>query len=281
MSKLTSHNIIANGSEQKPISIDVTYIASDKLKPLVVFVYGFKGFKDWGHFNLIANYFAQHDFVFAKFNFSHNGTTLANPCDFDDLEAFGNNNYIFELNDLDTVLNTVLSNDNLKTEIDVNSLFIIGHSRGGAISIIKTAEDNRIKKIVTWAAVANIVTSNSPKTVNTWKEEGVVHTYNGRTKQNMPLYLQFYQTILANKERLDVISCAKKISIPFFIIHGTNDEAVKETDAHDLHKACKHSQLAIIQNANHTFGGKHPWTNETLPEDAKLIVDKTILFFKK
>lgn len=281
MTLITKQHFNIEGSLQKPIGIDVSYHLNQKQKPLVIFVHGFKGFKDWGHFNVMANYFAERGFVLAKFNFSHNGTTLENPNDFDDLEAFGNNNYIFELNDLDAVISALINNADLKNEINANELYLIGHSRGGAISVIKASEDARIKKIITWAAVSDIVTRNNANTIKLWKEKGVVHTYNGRTKQNMPLYLQFYETILAHKERLDVINAAQKNSIPFLIIHGTNDEAVKETDANDLHKACKHSELLIVENANHTFGGKHPWDEEMLPEDAKRIIDKSILFLNQ
>ena len=142
-----THNLIISGSQNKSISIDFSYKSSLLKKPLIIFIHGFKGFKDWGHFNAVASYFAERDFVFAKFNFSHNGTTLKRPLDFDDLEAFGNNNYIFELNDLDTVLNALLIDKQLNNEIDTEQVYLIGHSRGGAIGIIKTSEDSRIKKL--------------------------------------------------------------------------------------------------------------------------------------
>ncbi len=277
----TIYNLILTGSQQKPIAVDITYVAGEYKKPLILFAHGFKGFKDWGHFNAVANYFAEKDFVFAKFNFSHNGTTLEKPLDFDDLEAFGNNNYIFELNDLESVLNALLTDEQLKNEIDSEQVYLIGHSRGGAISIIKTSEDTRIKKIVTWAAVADIVSRNSSKTIETWKESGVVHTYNGRTKQQMPLNVQFYDTIIANKERLDVVKAAEKLNVPFLIIHGTNDEAVTLKDAYLLNEANELSTLFIIEEANHTFGAKHPWEEVILPEDSKLVIDRTIQFLRQ
>jgi pimeloyl-ACP methyl ester carboxylesterase len=277
----TIYNLILKGSEQKPIAVDISYNTSPNKKPLVVFVHGFKGFKDWGHFNAVASYFAERDFVFAKFNFSHNGTTLEKPLDFDDLEAFGNNNYLFELNDLESVLNALLVDEQLKNEINTEQVYLIGHSRGGAISIIKTAEDTRIKKLVTWAAVADIVNRNSQKTIETWKQSGVVHTYNGRTKQQMPLNVQFYETILANKDRLDIAKATKKINVPFLIIHGTNDEAVSLKDAYLLNEANEMSTLFVIEEANHTFGAKHPWEDVVLPEDAKLVIDRTIKFFRE
>jgi pimeloyl-ACP methyl ester carboxylesterase len=277
----TIYNLILKGSQKKSLAVDISYNTSPNKKPLVVFVHGFKGFKDWGHFNAVASYFAERDFVFAKFNFSHNGTTLEKPLDFDDLEAFGNNNYIYELNDLDSVINALLTDEQIMNEIDRDQVYLIGHSRGGAISIIKTSEDTRIKKIVTWAAVADIVNRNSPKTIETWKSSGVVHTYNGRTKQQMPLNVQFYDTILANKDRLDIVKAAEKINVPFLIIHGTNDEAVPLKDAYLLNDSNEMSTLFIVEEANHTFGAKHPWEDLHLPEDAKLVIDRTIKFFRE
>lgn len=278
---ITTYNLNITGSICKPIAIDISYQSSQFKKSLVIFTHGFKGFKDWGHFNAVASYFAERDFVFAKFNFSHNGTTLEKPLDFDDLEAFGNNNYIFELNDIDSVLNALLTDEQLKSEIDTEKVYLIGHSRGGAIGIIKTSEDLRIKKLVTWAAVADIVSRNSPKTIETWKQSGVVHTYNGRTKQQMPLNVQFFDTIVLNKERLDVVKAAEKINVPFLIIHGTNDEAVPLKDAYILNEANEMSTLFIIEEANHTFGAKHPWEEVFLPEDAKLVIDRTIQFLRQ
>ena len=43
---------------QNAINIDITtHLPSGQPKPVVVFVHGFKGFKDWGHFNVLADYF--------------------------------------------------------------------------------------------------------------------------------------------------------------------------------------------------------------------------------
>ena len=52
----------------------------------------------------MAKEFAKDGFCFIKFNFSHNGGTVEQPIDFPDLEAFGNNNYTKELDDLESVI---------------------------------------------------------------------------------------------------------------------------------------------------------------------------------
>ena len=81
-------NIQIKGKHGLPILLDLNYIQTNTEKPLVVFCHGYKGFKDWGHFNKMMNHFIENQFVFVKFNFSHNGGTVNEPLDFPDLEAF-------------------------------------------------------------------------------------------------------------------------------------------------------------------------------------------------
>jgi uncharacterized protein len=270
-------NIQINGSKNKPILLDCFYIEDGIKKPIVIFSHGFKGFKDWGHFNFMAKQFAEAGFVFIKFNFSHNGTTPNDPENFGDLQAFGNNNYIIELDDLKKVIDWILSAEALKKESDGNKLYLLGHSRGGGITILKAGEDERVKKIVTWASVSEM-NRNKQLTIETWKRDGVVYAKNARTQQNMPLYYQFYETILANKERLNINHAVKRLNIPFLIVHGTADTAVKYHDAEELLHSAKHGKLLKIDNGDHTFGVKHPFL-EPLPEMAKEVIEKTIDFF--
>jgi len=273
--------MIIPGSKQKAIAVDLFYKGSAKAKSVVIFVHGFKGFKDWGHFNLLALKFAEEDFVFIKFNFSYNGTTVEKPNEFADLEAFGNNNYLVELNDLQLVIDWTLKHEPLSKEINLNEIYLIGHSRGGGIGILKAAEDARIKKIVTWASVSDFLNRNKQSTINEWKEKGVVNTFNTRTKQNMPLYYQFYETLQANKERLNILRSAGQLKIPFLIIHGTNDKAVSHNDAKELHNVAIKSELFLIEGAGHTFEAKHPFTENIFPENAALAITKTIEFLKQ
>jgi len=268
------------GSRDKDILLDVYYKSSTTPKPIIIFSHGFKGFKDWGHFDLLARAFAEQNFVFVKFNFSFNGTTIENPLDFIDLEAFGNNNYSTELNDLGKVIDWVLSTEILKNEIDAKQLNLLGHSRGGGITILKAAEDKRIKKIVTWASVCDFINRMKEHDLKDWKEKGVIYSINTRTNQKMPLYYQFYEDLQANTERIDVSKAAKKFTIPFLIIHGTKDEAVSYEEANLLHKNCSHSKLELIEGAGHTFGAKHPFKGNSLPLHAETALQKTIEFLK-
>ena len=92
-------NFILHRADKKPILIDTFYNENVKNQPLVIFCHGYKGFKDWGAWNHMAETIAKEGFCLIQFNFSHNGGTMENPIDFPDLEAFGNNNYTKELDD--------------------------------------------------------------------------------------------------------------------------------------------------------------------------------------
>ncbi len=274
-------NINIPGSADRRILLDVLFNENGKHKPLVIFLHGFKGFKDWGHFNALAEKFAAEDFVFVKFNFSHNGTSPEDPMVFSDLEAFGRNNYIFELDDTKIVLDWILHFDQLKPEVDVNRVYLLGHSRGGGIAILKAYEDHRIKKLATWAAVSDFVTRNKKRTVDTWRRDGVVYTTNARTKQQMPLYLQFYEILMANKNRLNILRAAGKLKIPFLIVHGDADEAVSVKDAEALSRSAKHSRLFIVPGGDHTYGIRHPFVDGIFPEPALTVINQSIEFLKK
>jgi hypothetical protein len=54
-------NISIKGAHNKPILLDVCYEKSNIKKPLVVFCHGYKGYKDWGAFDLMSDYFVKND----------------------------------------------------------------------------------------------------------------------------------------------------------------------------------------------------------------------------
>ena len=263
--------IISTGRE-KNILADITYLNDVESKGIVIFCHGYKGFKDWGAWNIVAEEFAQDGFTFIKFNFSHNGGTLENPIDFPDLDAFGNNTYSKELADLNSVIDW--SNKQFGSPI-----YIIGHSRGGGIVTLVAGINSNISKVISWAAVADFK-ERFPvgEKLQEWKENGVYQVLNGRTKQEMPHYFSFYQDFIKNEMHLTISKAAKNIRVPHLIIHGDKDAAVLVKDASMLHSFNPKAELEIIPGASHTFGSKHPWNERLLPDSLREVVDKTIDF---
>jgi len=272
-------NIVLQGKHQKPILADAFYQETNQPKKIVIFCHGYKGFKDWGAWNLMAESFAKAGFFFVKFNFSHNGGTIEQPIDFPDLDAFGNNNYTKELDDLETVLDWISLDKKFKNEANTNDISLIGHSRAGGIILLKANEDSRIKKIITLAGVSDYK-SRFPKDddLKKWKENGVYYVKNGRTHQEMPHFYQFYQDFTKNENRLNIQKAVENLEIPQLIIHGNNDTSVKISEAEKLHNWNSKSDYRIIENADHVFNTSHPWESEILSQELKEVVNLSINF---
>lgn len=99
---------------------------------------------------------AEEGFFFVKFNFSHNGTSPENLTEFLQIEAFGDNNYMIELDDLQSVIDwLLLPNFKYAGQIEVDDMSLLGHSRGGGIAVLKASEERRITKLITLASVCD------------------------------------------------------------------------------------------------------------------------------
>lgn len=276
---IIKNNIVINGSHDKPIVIDTTRLANKKHIPIIIFCHGYKGFKDWGAWNMMAEIFAKAGFCFIKFNFSHNGGTIEQPIDFPDLEAFGNNNYTKELDDLETVINWIFENDEIKKTGDLSNITLIGHSRGGGIVSIKAEEDARVKNIISLAGVCDFEKRTATAgDLEQWKKEGVKYVLNGRTKQQMPHYYQFYEDFMAHQDRLTIKRAVSNLKIPHLIIHGNADTSVSIDEAKKLHEWNPNSKLEIIEGTNHVFGASHPWKIDKLPEPLQKAINSIVTF---
>lgn len=276
-------NNILNRPDKKPILWDAFYESTNTQKPLVIFCHGYKGFKDWGAWDLVAEAFSKAGFLFVKFNFSHNGGTIEQPIDFPDLEAFAQNSYSKELEDLDNLITFLLSAKNpFYAEIDPLNLTLIGHSRGGGIAIIKASEDDRITKVITWAAVCDFGkrTATSGE-LEQWQKDGVKYVLNGRTKQQMPHYFQFYEDFKANENRLNIENATKNLHIPQLIIHAKEDPSVSYSEAEHLNSWNSDSILFPIEKSDHVFGASHPWHEKHLPMPLQDVVQKSIEFINQ
>jgi pimeloyl-ACP methyl ester carboxylesterase len=266
------NNYVIPGNSGLPISLDIDYPKEERKSPVILFLHGFKGFKDWGQWPLMAKRLSDQGYVVVRMSFSHNGTTPENPSEFTDLEAFGRNTFSKERQDVDDVVNWLFDNNELHPRLDLDALNIIAHSRGGAIAMISAVEDDRIKKIVTLSGVGTLV-RYSEEELAYWKQNGVLYLLNGRTQQNMPLYYELAEDYLKNEHRFDLSLSAQKIQQPFLIIHAEKDETVPLQEGEELAKQVKDVTFKILKDANHSFGGMHPYEISSLPKDTQICVD--------
>ena len=277
---MTTHkNIPLVGKHHKPIVTDFIYNDSKNNLPILIFCHGYKGFKDWGPWHMMLNKFADNGFFVVAFNFSHNGGTIENPIDFPDLEAFGNDNFSIQQDDLKSVIDEVTDPKfKFSDFVNIENVTLVGHSRGGGQVILKAAHEPKITQLVTLAAINTYETAmpNGDK-LEQWKNDGVMYVINGRTQQKMPHYYQLFEDYQKNKEALNIEKAAKKLTIPHLIVHGTNDEAVEFKRGEALHQWSKKSELFSL-NTNHVFGGSHPWEKDHMPKDLEVITNKILEF---
>jgi uncharacterized protein len=265
-----------------PFSVDAQMEKTGDRKPIVIFIHGFKGFKDWGTFNLVAKKFAEGGFAFVKLNLSHNGTSVGHPQEFVDLEAFAQNNFSIELDDLSVVLDYITSQkDNPFYEsYNTNKIYLMGHSRGGSLAILKACEDPRVSGVVTWSAVSSYPSSWTDDELELWKRNGLVYVYNKRTEQRMPLYYQVVEDYFENIERLEISKAIGNLQAPLFLIHAKDDKSVSVGMAIEIQSWDNRSKLLILEQGGHTFGGYHPYYEENLPAPLEKVVEESIKFFR-
>lgn len=278
----TSDVVLDSLHDGKKISMDMNLVANGQAKPVILFVHGFNGFKDWGHFEVIANHMAGEGLAYLKINLSHNGTTPARPTEFVDLQAYGNDKPSVDLDDLGVVLDYLESGKCAwKEELDLNKVFLIGHSRGGMVALLKAAEDTRIKGVVTWASIGSEHHFWTEERVEEVKKEGVIYIQNGRTKQTLPLYYACYEDLELNAERLNLQKAVASLKVPVLLIHGDADTSVSVEALHQLARYQPEAETLIIEGAAHTFGGYHLYEDKVLPEHSQILVRETAAFLKR
>ncbi|MEQ7800084.1 alpha/beta hydrolase [Pedobacter sp. ASV1-7] len=269
---IKTDTFILHGAEEKPIFGDCTY--DDKLtnSGTIIFVHGFKGFKDWGAHHLTAAFFASSGYRFIKFNLSHSGVTKNNMNDVTDLEAFASNTISFELTDVETVVTYVYET------FPSIPIILIGHSRGAGLAIIQAAKDKRISKLITWSAISDFSSLWKEEQEENWIKTGKIFVENARTKEKMPLNSTLLKDYKEHKEAFDIKKASKNISIPWLILHGDDDINVAFSVAQELAQQQLSAKIQKIEGANHVYGASHPYTSAELPDQLKEVVEKTLKF---
>jgi len=276
---MTKKSFNIKNSHGDNLVTDVKFTEGNNL-PLVIFVHGFKGFKDWGGFPYMTDKLAEAGFFTASFNFSYNGVGEKEDelMDFTRLDIFAKNTFSRELDDLGSVIDYFDTNRD-KYNYNFENLTLIGHSRGGGCIILKTAEDKRVKKLITLAAVSYYDRYTDRKK-NEWREKGYIEEPNSRTGQIMRMDLTLLEDIEKNFERLDIQKAMSKITVPALIIHGEQDLSVDYSNAEALYSASNKdlSRLHLIEKTNHTFGVVHPYAGTTKAFDE--VIEESIKFIK-
>jgi len=274
---MSSDFILKTGKNDK-LRISAFGIDNIRSSPCVIYVHGFKGFKDWGFVPYAAQFLASAGYFVLTFNFSHNGIG-ENLLDFTELDKFAQNTFSLEISELGELIDAY--NNGFFGTPSNRGIGLVGHSRGGGISILTASGCDDINAVAVWASVSDF-NRYSERQKERWKEKGVFEVLNTRTNQVMRLNLSLLEDLEQNKNgSLNIEKAVKNLNRPLLIAQGEQDLAVKVDEAKTLYGWAnkEYSELLLIPATGHTFDAKHPFegTNPKLEQ----LLNKTVEFFNK
>ncbi len=218
--------------------------------PLVIFIHGFKGNKNWGFIPELCNKISESGFICVKYNHSFSGYYSENSNQIN-VEKFEQMTISRQLEDLDLLIDRLLENEEV-SRIFSGDIILIGHSMGGGISLLYSLTDSRIKKIVLLAPIAYF-DRYTERQKSIWKESVLIEFPNAKTGQMLRLKAGFLLDLENNIEKFNLLSAVKQLNIPIKLIHGLQDMTVKAEEAQKLINANPKIDADFIDAASHSF----------------------------
>ncbi len=265
-------------SELNKLQIKIDGFEHLATKPAILYIHGFKGFMDWGFAPFFAERLSGEGYPVIRFNFSHNGIG-ANSLDFTELDKFAKNSYSLEVAEL-TELIQAYESGFFGTAV-FGKIFLVGHSRGGAIALLTAGKFALVKGCVLWAPIST-VDRYSERQKTDWIKKGYLEVLNTRTQQRMRLNKSFLEDIEMNKTTsLNILQKSSELNKPVLIIHGQQDLAVPPDEGEKLANSIGNtfSDFIKIEKTGHTFDITHPFEKCSISFD--IVLSKTLEFITK
>lgn len=279
-SSISKHSGSILSNENLPIYYDLytPVTSSGTILPIVFFVHGFKGFKDWGAFPDACEEIARSGFAVIAFNHSKNGVGK-NMLEFDQPELFEQQTLSSDLDDIGSLIEAIEKKEISHNKVILNTdrIGIIGHSRGGHTAVAAAAEYSSIHCLITWSAVADYNARWSDQMIKDWNKNGYTEITNARTGQVLKLGKVVYDDAMENASRVIALNRVRELHIPALFIAGKNDEAVPFKDSNKLMRACpsEDKEFRLIENAGHTFETSHPFEEDDFPPQFAEVLELT------
>ncbi len=214
---------------------------------IVVIGHGVTGNKDRPALVTLAEGLAAAGISAMRFSFSGNGESGG---------TFTDSTITKEVADLGTVV------DALK---EYNVCYV-GHSMGGAVGVLRTATDERIRALVSLAGMVHTKAFAEREFGDVTPDKGFMWD-----DPDCPLS----QTYVDDMATIDsVAKHASKFDVPWLLVHGTADDIVPPEDSHDiLQHANEQTVLLELPGVDHVFSDEGTaimvekvtaWINEKL-----------------
>jgi dienelactone hydrolase len=244
----------------------------------IIYAHGFKGFKDWGFVPYIGEYLSEQGFYVLTFNFSHNGIG-SNPTEFTEFDKFARNTLSREVRELSEMIDAVQGG--VFGPVKNPKIGILGHSRGGGVTLLTTAQRHDVGAITVWSSVASFDRYDD-ELKNSWRLEGCLEVVNQRTGQVMRMNVSMLDDLEIHRDDLlNIERAVKKLHCPLLIVHGEEDESVPVLEGKQIHEWAGTTDCCLmpVGGTGHTFDAVHPFTGSNEKLDS--VLSKTARFFDK
>lgn len=257
-------------TEGLPIRYDlyIPSVSEPEMFNVILFIHGFKGFKDWGPFPDACEDLARAGFAVVAFNLSHSGMGESEEVT-ERPDLFASMTLSQDVRDIGSVIAALREGEITTDRIIMNpeKIGLVGHSRGGHNAIVATAEFPEVTCMVSWSAVADFNEFWGEGMVRDWQEKGYTEVVNSRTGEVLRLGREGYDDLQAHGDRVTALRRVREVRVPALFIAGKKDESVPVGHSERLYMACPSDvkEIRLIPGAGHTFDASHPFELSDYP----------------
>ena len=197
-------------------------------KHIVVLGHGVTGNKDRPFWVALSHALEAEGFNVLRFSFAGNG---------DSEGRFEDATITKEVDDLGSVLDA----------LDRYTICYAGHSMGGAVGVLRASTDARIQHLISLAGMVDTKGFAQREFGDVTPNEG-----NMWDDPDCPLSSAYMNDLTAIDT---VIDRASQISVPWLLVHGTDDDVVPLGDSQAIFKRANNEpkELVVLNGADHVF----------------------------
>lgn len=230
-------------------------LIGENVRGVALMVHGYKGFREWGNWKGVAERWAREGWEVWRMDFSHNGHLEPFREDCLDEEAWSQNRYHFERDEVAWALHKIARPG--------TKLVVLGHSRGGAMAAAGARQfeekGGSLSGVSLWAPVSDVFSRFPDEDgLRRWERTDRLEVVNGRTGQVLSHPFAFYTEAVIRREELSVQRAVAGLKAPVFVVHGERDSAVNWRDGQQISTWAKRGTFCVVAGADHVFGMSHP-----------------------
>ncbi|MBC8260285.1 MAG: hypothetical protein H8E43_00505 [Planctomycetia bacterium] len=238
----------------------------------IIFIPGFKGFKDWGGWPWFCSQLAGFGHRVLSINPSMCGVGPALD-QFDEPDKFAKQTLSHDIQDMNVILDAVISGFSGN-----GGSVLIGHSRGGLVAALTAGQRSDVTGVVSIGTPHDLVRISSEE-IRMWREEGKRAVVNARTGEILFQDLSVLEDYIEKEDSYDAVSALGSAQVPALGIHGTSDLAVSEDSLEILHSKVRPdlTKKYLLSDGGHTLGLSHPYAGPHAHAEEALSVMRTWL----